>query len=419
MKEAKKQHNISPAMRYAWGQFTRWDRTAGEKKKTLSKWKYRVLILTISAAFFGIMAEVVDDELITQLSNELHLKYYKGFYDVISPDIIESLPRTFIILSALCVTLASFAGAEILTSDLEKSFVKSRSIAEAIKAEAFLFAVQAQPYEGDNRNQALYNRVDKLSSSADDIASCIISTDEEIIGAIPDDFTIQDYVEQRIRDQVYNYYQLKGEYYRKVLKRGRALSIMSGVAGVIIGTISAAQENSGSMHLWIAFISAGSSSIASYLHSSKYELMMMSYQVTCNKLKLILSKFKYVDPNDIQRQKQLVLDCEAILALENSAWLSDQEDESNEESTIAPFDPEELKERLAGLSSGVSEVIPDISAAESIADINSSIQESDISNTIQDQLESVNKPVKKIKKTLPKSLPPRPRKPIVGQPNIG
>jgi SMODS and SLOG-associating 2TM effector domain 1/Protein of unknown function (DUF4231) len=301
-----------------------WNTTATKKKKITVTWRKRMFALILMGTFFGLLSQ----------------EFINDTWSICVFEKAFSISQILALASGVSIALSTFAGAQILTSDLERTQIKSRSTAEALKVQAYLYLMNANPYSKENAEKRLYERVESILSGVKDITPFIEGVDvhnsleERLLRIITfgiynrdknDSHWVQkfdinmkfdDYFEERVKGQINGYYLKKAAEFQRVIKRGNSFSIIFGFIGVAIGASAATGDSGNSM--WIAFLSAASASIASYLHSNKYEYLMLSYISTASQLELITAKHQSMVTMNQNLEKKLVVESETIFAMEEN-----------------------------------------------------------------------------------------------------
>lgn len=289
-------------LRLLWGNFNTWDKTANKRNAVLRRWRKLVLVFIIAGAFCGVLS-----------SNMASIDQpYFGY-----------ISQALAFISTLFVALASYAGSEILTNELEKAQIKARAAAEAYKSEAYLYIFKAPPYDESPEN-TIFERVDRLEEITGDITQEPVAKEAEASGLPNPQMTIDDYIKERIEDQIYNYFTKKIQGLQSKQKRGKNFTLAFGFAGIILGALSSTglgfTRHSAS---WIAFITSASAAITSFMATNRYQYLISSYQATSNRLKTLLAKWKQIPQKNKATEKQFVLDVESELMRENQAWVDE------------------------------------------------------------------------------------------------
>jgi hypothetical protein len=297
-----KERSRDSALAFAWGQYRVFAATSRALKAELSAWRLRVLILSISGAILGSLC---------QQSTGWGLEGGK----------FSLLPTLFGILSAAALALAAYFGKELLDPERERNWVRARSMAESLKAEAYLFSAKATPYNNTDAIDLLFKRTEELLESADDIQTKTISSEKKSKGLLPADISVEQYMEIRVDEQIEDYYipsALKNE---KIIKRGRRISLGLGILAVVLGALGA----SGWTAAWVAVVTTFTLAIAAYLYAGRYQYLLISYQATARRLDLLRSRWQasgMTDDNEEERNK-FIRECEDAISIENNAWMAE------------------------------------------------------------------------------------------------
>lgn len=285
-----------PALEFVWSQFKVWDVTATLLKKVVFQWQKWVLILVIFGSFAAIFSNTLLD-----LGQ-------------------DNLAQGLVIMSAFSVAICTFANSRILTDENSAGWMRARAVAETFKSEAYLYQLKAAPYNGEEPENVLFERSQKVMKSVSDISPEISPADFDIKEVVPADLSFESYLEERVRGQL-NYYQKKAQHFHRLLKRVKNLGFLMGFIGVIMGTISA----NGNEHIsvWMAFLNGMTASIASFNASRKYEEQLLSFRSTSFRMVKLLSKSQQVPVYDIDAQRDFVVSCEKVLSAENKAWVEE------------------------------------------------------------------------------------------------
>jgi len=350
------------ALDYLEDQIDIWNQTAKYKKDVINTWRRRITIYMLIGAALGLMCQQVDEIYLTEtVILGTHNLFGWGF----------ELHYVLATGSAISIALATFAGSKVLSSDLEKSQLKARAAAEALKVQAFLYSMKAPPFSGKNAEKVLFKRIEiilkevatitpelsTITNNKKSVLSKFLSkiyigknaTDSENrwIQRFKEDITFDQYVEERVNGQIHGYYRVKAAEFQRTINNANAATLIFGFLGVVIGTIGATTWPGISM--WIGLLSTASASIASYIHAGKYEYLLMSYVSTASQLELLSARFQSMtNPSEYLRQR-FVSETETIFAAEHNSWISEiaGTHEDDEPTYILPglteIPPEETK----------------------------------------------------------------------------
>lgn len=115
------------------------------------------------------------------------------------------VPRLFGFASAACLGLAAYLSREVLSSNMERIWVHSRSAAEALKSEAFCFAMQVSRYKGAEGKTALIDKLQELRGAIEGAVPVSISRESALADIPPYPLSIRAYIEHRLDDQIYRF----------------------------------------------------------------------------------------------------------------------------------------------------------------------------------------------------------------------
>jgi hypothetical protein len=281
------------ALAYAWGQYRVWAATSRQKKAEIFSWKLRVLVLTIVGALLGTVS--------SRLS---------GISD----------PAAWIIgiAGGVSISLAAYLGREILSPDQERLWIRARSMAEALKAEIFLFRTNAAPYDAADPAPKLMERVQEHLATVEDVQSATLSADEQLQGLPEGPLSLQDYIRERLDDQVEHFYRPRVQQYDRLMKRWRNVNLALGALAAVLGVLG---KWTGA---WVAVITTVTTAVAAYLYANRYQYLIISYQATARQLEFL--KHQWVvngaPEQDKENRNQFLQACEEAISIENNAWMA-------------------------------------------------------------------------------------------------
>ena len=291
--------SLNSALKYIWSQYTRWGMTAGKYKNEVSRWRDIVLTLSVGGTVLGVLGLEVD------LAKEL------------SP----RLPSLLGLLSGAALGLAAYFTKEVFSPDSEGRAVRARATAEALKSEAYLLASGVPPYDTMAVIDQLFTKLDTIRTTASNVASLSITEEQRTAGMPSAPMSIDDYVEQRVDDQI-SYYSSQVRSNTRKLSTGRRLSLILGALAVLLGLVA---SNDPSVAGWIAVIGTITAAIAARQYAGRYQFLIASYQAVGEKLDRLKARW------EIERKTQpgaaadhkFILACEETISAENSGWMAE------------------------------------------------------------------------------------------------
>jgi len=300
--------HANAALENIWEKYREVAATARKKKAQLIKWRYRILILGIVGAILGVLCQ-----------EAIRLGINSGVY--------SSVPMILGGLSAISIGLATFFGKELVNPEQERKWIRCRSTSEALKANAYLFVTNTPPYDQSNRDESLLFKTDELIEKISDIKLDTITKEEKYRGILPNIMSIEQYIKDRIDDQIDFYFPTSDKYEKKLAYYKRA-GLLLGIIAVILGALGSTGWTAG----WLAVISTIISSIAAYSFANKYQYLIISYQATGNRLKSLKAHWLISkDTGNRENQTKLIQDCEEGISIENSSWMAEVSQNTTQE----------------------------------------------------------------------------------------
>lgn len=290
------------ALKYVWGQYRTWDLTAQSLKNGVARWRDIVFALSIGGAILGMLAKHLDS---------LKLAGIPGW-----------VSATLGVLGGAALGLAGYFTKELLNPKPEAKAVRARAAAEAFKSNAYLMATGVPPYPSATTSDDMLAKSNEIRASVNDLAPLAITSQQETDGVPTAPMSVDDYVRERVVQQIDEFYLPKVRRNAKKLALGRRLSVILGAAAILLGLWSA---KSASVAGWVAVIGAITSAIAARQYAERYQFLSVSYQATADRLKWLKTKW------ELDRQSQtgadadhgFILACEDAISTENSAWMAE------------------------------------------------------------------------------------------------
>lgn len=282
-----------------WKRFRTWEATSERLKAANESWKTRVMALTLAGTALGALAP-----------------FAGGF--------VGGAPwpgRVMGLLGTLCLALATYFAKELLDTKHEQRWTRARTAAEAFKSEAHRYLMQAAPYEGPDRNTHLAARLPELEAITTGQVPDTLTDGSDKKGMPANAWSIDDYVANRLNDQV-AWYRRRASDYVASMTKGRVVTLVLGAAAVLLSAITAvltggeAQQGTVTAAL-LGIVTTAAGAIGAYFQASHYEATALRYTETANALQ---RRGLAASPD----AKQLVADAEAIMQAENAAWLAER-----------------------------------------------------------------------------------------------
>lgn len=293
--------SLNSALKYLWGQYRTWDLTSVALKGKLMRWRDIVLVLSVIGAVLGTLSQQV------------------GMW---VPGLPVWLASTLGVLSGAALGLGAFFTKEVLSPEPEIRAVRTRATAEAFKRESYLLATSVPPYTTVTSTDQLLEKARQIRAGVDNIAPVVITADQEQDGMPAAGMSVDDYVKQRVDQQVNEYYLPQARISTNKLALGRRISFVLGAVAVLLGLWSA---KSASAAGWVAVIGTITAAIAARQYASRYQFLIASYQATADRLKWLKTKWEIEgrnQPGD-DAKNAFILSIEDAIATENTAWMAE------------------------------------------------------------------------------------------------
>jgi hypothetical protein len=289
------------ALEYVWGEYRTWAATARQQRAELTSWRFRVLLLTILGAALGTLSQYLPT---SSAATSAWL----------SPAGITG------ILSAIVIALATYFSREILSLDRERRWIRTRSVAEALKAETYLFRGAVPPYDGADAAMQLLERAKELLTTARDVETVSLAPEQRRERLPQGLLTVPGYIAERVDEQINTFYRPRASEYQARVARLRTLILMLGVIATILGAIGASGWTAG----WVAVITTIVVTLTAYIAAERYQYLIVSYQATARQLEVLKNSwFALGQPEaDVAKRHEFLRNCEAAISIENQGWMA-------------------------------------------------------------------------------------------------
>jgi len=277
-----------------------WSTTANQLKATLDRVRSITFALSIGGAVLASVASQQDG---------------------------ETVRRGFAIAGAIALAVATFLAARLAAAAQVAAWTRARAVAEALKREAFKFAVRAAPYDDAGAPAALIQEKKLIEDGADDLIGKLVDTGK--VGSAPSAIIApEEYINKRVKGQIQDYYRKKADEFSGVLSRLRktefVLALAATVLTAIVGTLQKYPVSG--FHFDLAALTAVLTTVAAliltHIEASKYEFLVTTYRATARRLEDALLTLPNPLTAPSKQWSEFVERCEAIIAAENNSWVA-------------------------------------------------------------------------------------------------
>jgi SMODS and SLOG-associating 2TM effector domain 1/SMODS and SLOG-associating 2TM effector domain 3 len=293
------------ALMETWRKYRGWAARARTIRAELDRWRLFVLRLTVAGALLATIAS--------------QLPAWFG-----STDGVVLAARVLSALSAAAMAMAAYSGRSVLDPATERQWLRARALAESSRSECYRFATSVPPYNGEDAGARLLGRLQQLLASGADVPAMEVGEEDAAMGVPSHPMPVQDYVAQRIRGQIENFYRPRAaENERNAALYGRWSQALNAAAAVL-GAVGAIWGG-GYLEVWVAVVGTVAAAIGTYALGRRFQRLAATYQVTADRLavRLALWEVTTMARSDPSADRSLVLDAEGIMAAENEAWLAE------------------------------------------------------------------------------------------------
>lgn len=298
-----------------WEEYRKAAKRSRALKRRLNRTRLIVLGLVVAGSVLGLSA----DQSVQWLSREAVLGW---------------LPRGLAAAGAVALAIAAFLGKEVLDSTTEREWVFARSQAEALKSEAYKFMAKAPPYDGDDRERRLSDQAKVLLEDEASAAPVRLDEDDKRRNLPGDWLSVDDYIRDRVEDQIKEYYEPNALETHAILERLRLSGFVLGLVGAVLGAIGASSTSSTWTAGWIAVIGAISGSIAAFAFAGRYQYLSISYELTARRLKMLVHDWRLLaEAEKPGKAGEFVHNCENAISVENHNWIAEWTKKSKKSSS--------------------------------------------------------------------------------------
>ncbi|HEX8701540.1 MAG TPA: DUF4231 domain-containing protein [Myxococcaceae bacterium] len=294
----------------AWKRYRAWAKTARQLKSAHERSYRWVTGLSLLGAIAGIIAHQI------------------GTPAVPAPapaPAVSGVNHGVAVMSALCVAVSTYLAAKLLGKERETQWVQARGIAEAIKSQLYLYWMRVEPYqessaEAPNPDMQLIAKVQALEKTEKDLHREEPTEEEMKASPVKAAKTIEDYIKLRITDQI-AWYRKGVTTHQTRMRNYQVLGIFLGLIGTVLGVFGAT-DSGARLVGWVAVVSTAAMGVAGLATAGRHQYLVATYRSAADQLEYLLgmwtgSKREQAD------DRRLVIESEATLRAENSAWVAE------------------------------------------------------------------------------------------------
>src|SRR5262245_1515955 len=255
-----------------WQEQSRWSRRADEQKRSYRSWTGPL----IAAGFVGVVLSTLSPELVAMLKSDKAgaAATDRNFWQMAAA-----------LAGPLIVAVAAALTRELRSGTTDQQWAKARGIAEALKAQGYLFASGAPPYSDEQTApQQLATAMNEMTSTAANELGPLPPAAQGLEQKHPHDvIDEQAYITRRVQPQA-DFHERGALDNRNKLQRWRTVGLLLAVVAAALGVIAGVQKNA-SINVWVAVVSTAIATLTSFIYAGRFEFFAATYFATATKLR--------------------------------------------------------------------------------------------------------------------------------------
>jgi hypothetical protein len=220
------------------------------------------------------------------------------------------------VIGSGAIALSAYFATQAIAGNREGIWVRCRSAAESLKAAIFLYRASVAPFDGTDRSSQLRQRAEKL---LDELKAIEKRQPPEEAAPILTPLSVDEYIAQRVDDQIGWYNKRANEFQRKADWCQYSTAVLGAFSALL--TLASALS---AVSSWAAVISTVTAAIAAHLKNRRYQTLTATYQSTALRLSLLKSDWAASGKtdNDKPERDTFIQRCEETMSAENGAWVA-------------------------------------------------------------------------------------------------
>jgi hypothetical protein len=235
---------------------------------------------------------------------------------------------------AVSLAIATFITTRFLTSERIRRWTRARSVSEAIKHQVYAFRAGTAPFSGGDALLVLQTAIQAIEANVLDLERYLAGT-EISESPPPPPLGPDEYVKQRIFQQINNYYRPKARQFSKRLQQLRGIEIILGLTATVLASIATflstaaplpatvSVDYKSDFSSWVAVLTTTAGALAAHIAANRYEFIVMSYFATARRLEDLVNDWKARgSPAGSEPWTHFVDACENAISVENESWMA-------------------------------------------------------------------------------------------------
>jgi hypothetical protein len=293
------------AIQSAWRDQAIWSEVASQLKASLTKWRTRAAVAGLCGAFLETLAASLS-------MFDARLAWLRPVLALTGAVVLAAVPY-------------------IVTKQTSKEriaeWVRARSTSEALKEVIFRFLLRAPPFDAQSSESDLIQRCEEIKGKARDL-NIYAATIEPPSQSRSHALKVDEYVSDRVNDQIDGFYRPKGREKALAANRLHRWEFGLGLLAVVLGAMASAAETVDLPMLavlgpWVAVVTTAGAAVSAHLAAVRYDHDAIIYFGTAERLTALRDKWS-ANPNrmDAAAIAKFVDECEHAISSENESWLA-------------------------------------------------------------------------------------------------
>ena len=288
---------VGASLAFAWARQSEWSQAATKAKNDLFRARYTSLGLTVFAAFLATAA----------------VQWAAAF------SIAE---RSLAALATLSLGLVALMQ-QATKPERVQSWTRTRSVAEAIKAETYTFLAGVTPYRGQDRAERFRRNLDRVLTHADDLRILTVGIKAEA-RPLPPVHNVASYVTERVQQQIACYYKPQSERMRCRAELFRYAASTLAVFALLLSLATAVSGHQG-FAAWSPVITTVIATVAAHGAVQRYAALAQEYSRTYAELERL--ELNHRRPASSPAAAAAAADdfvaaTEAVISIQNQSWMA-------------------------------------------------------------------------------------------------
>jgi hypothetical protein len=227
---------------------------------------------------------------------------------------------TSVVFTVVAAVALAGVGLLRLAQDVEQTrrWTRARSVAEAMKAEVYVFLAQSGDGHTAEWEGNLMDQIQRLEAEADDLQPYAqdVNPATRPLPAVTD---VDTYLNVRVRtSQLENYYKPKARQVRKQVRWAKAAEVTLTLMAAALAAVATISANAAA---WAAVVTTAVGAVTAYAASERYEFLWIEYSRTASELTRLLELQTAADGRQLSGM-ELVRECEQVISVQNEAWMA-------------------------------------------------------------------------------------------------